>query len=582
MHDETLRLLIIEGVQEDFAHVSDLLKPHKNEVKMERAQSLETAKSLLSVSDYDLILLSFEIIPPDNETEIIQLLMGLAGDIPLILLCAEADENSRSEYLSRGVSDCLFKNELSSRVLLKTIEYNIERKKIQLKLEHSEKKYKSLFDYNPMPMWVLDKDDLSFLSVNQAAIDLYGYTSEEFKKMTVKALWAPSEENRVEKVVMANAEGYFKVRVKHLTKSGKEIVVEVKSNPLIYDGHKARVSLVNDITAQIEAERKIQESEKRFKSLVQEGSDIIAILDCELQYKYCSPSCTSVFGRVPEELEGFSFFDLVHEDDLEKLQVEMADLSEKKRSQLSSYRVKGQNGNYRWLETVATDLKTDEAIRGIVLNSRDITQFVEQEQKLKHSLERYNIVAKATSDLITDYDVVNDYMHVSPAVSEMFGYPYEEVDRRVSWWNEKIHPEEYEQIKSRICEMTKNGVKNLTTEYRFRCADGSYKFILDRSYLLMDHEQNPVRIISSMQDITDRKRHMMEVESHNKRLREIAWTQSHVVRAPLAKLMGLVDLMKNYQNDFDNFDEIMENVLNSANELDQIIRKIATETEKEL
>lgn len=180
-----------------------------------------------------------------------------------------------------------------------------------------------------MPMWVLDKDDLSFLSVNQAAIDLYGYTSEEFKKMTVKALWAPSEENRVEKVVMANAEGYFKVRVKHLTKSGKEIVVEVKSNPLIYDGHKARVSLVNDITAQIEAERKIQESEKRFKSLVQEGSDIIAILDCELQYKYCSPSCTSVFGRVPEELEGFSFFDLVHEDDLEKLQVEMADLSEK-------------------------------------------------------------------------------------------------------------------------------------------------------------------------------------------------------------------------------------------------------------
>lgn len=125
-------------------------------------------------------------------------------------------------------------------------------------------------------------------------------------------------------------------------------------------------------------------------------------------------------------------------------------------------------------------------------------------------------------------------------------------------------------------------MKNLTTEYRFRCADGSYKFILDRSYLLMDHEQKPLRIISSMQDITDRKRHMMEVESHNKRLREIAWTQSHVVRAPLAKLMGLVDLMKNYQNDFDNFDEIMENVLNSANELDQIIRKIATETEKEL
>ena len=85
-----------------------------------------------------------------------------------------------------------------------------------------------------------------------------------------------------------------------------------------------------------------------------------------------------------------------------------------------------------------------------------------------------------------------------------------------------------------------------------------------------------------MQDITERKKHLIAIEDHNKRLKEIAWTQSHVVRAPLAKVMGLVDLLMNYRNDLDNIEELLENILNSANELDGIIRNIAVQTEKEL
>ena len=50
------------------------------------------------------------------------------------------------------------------------------------------------------------------------------------------------------------------------------------------------------------------------------------------------------------------------------------------------------------------------------------------------------------------------------------------------------------------------GTKNLTIEYRFKCADGSYKYILDRSYLIVDENNKPKRIIGSMQDITERKR----------------------------------------------------------------------------
>ncbi len=106
--------------------------------------------------------------------------------------------------------------------------------------------------------------------------------------------------------------------------------------------------------------------------------------------------------------------------------------------------------------------------------------------------------------------------------------------------------------------------------------------MLDRSHLMLDSQQKPIRIIGSLQDITERKSHLIAIQNHNKRLKEIAWMQSHIVRAPLAKIMGLVDLMINYREDLGNIDEILENILISANELDGIIREIAVKTENEL
>ncbi|MGA8852672.1 MAG: PAS domain-containing protein, partial [Christiangramia sp.] len=218
----------------------------------------------------------------------------------------------------------------------------------------------------------------------------------------------------------------------------------------------------------------------------------------------------------------------------------------------------------------------------IVMNSRDITEFIEQDQELMESLRRYDIVAKATSDLITDYDIEKDEIKVSDVAFEMLGYHSEQGIYPGKWWNSNLHPDDYENVEFLARQMRDEGTKNLTIEYRFKCADGSYKYILDRSYLIVDENNKPKRIIGSMQDITERKEHLIAIETHNKRLREIAWTQSHLVRAPLAKVMGLVDLLLNYKNDLENVEEILENILNSANELDNIIRKIAVQTEKEL
>lgn len=463
--------------------------------------------------------------------------------------------------------------ELSERI--------IERNKVQKELEDSEQKYRSLFDASPLPMWVLDRVELRFLKVNNAAIELYGYTAEEFSNMTVRDLWAPKQEEKIEKIISDNTDSFFQVKVEHFKKNGERIFVNVNSNPMVYAGVKARVSLVKNVTARIKAEEKLSQSEKRFKALVQDGSDLISIVDSNFNYIYNSPASKSVFGKNPKEMKGTNFKDYINREDLENISTHMEKLKKKKRIQLPSYRVRNSENKWSWIETIITNLSEDPAIAGIVMNSRDITEFVKKERELIESLRRYDIVAKATSDLITDYDIEKDEIKVSDVASEMFGYISEKGIYSGKWWNNKIHPEDYKNVRLLAKQMQDEGIQNLTTEYRFKCADGSYKYILDRSYLILDDNNIPKRIIGSMQDITERKNYLIAIEKHNERLKEIAWTQSHLVRAPLAKVMGLVDLLMNYKNDLENIDEILENILTSANELDTIIREIGIQTEKE-
>ncbi len=457
-----------------------------------------------------------------------------------------------------------------------------KRSEIQKNLELSEEKYKSLFEKSPLPMWVLDRDQLNFLSVNKAAVNLYGYSKEEFLKMTVRDLWAPDQEQRINKIVSANQNEYFKLKVRHLTKDGNVLYVSVKSNPLFFDNTPARVSLVRDITAMVKAEEKLLHSEKRFKALVQEGSDLISIVDCSFNYIYNSPASKYVFGLEPDKLKGTNFRDYIHTEDRDKIDEGISQLKDRKRVQLPSYRIKNSKGEWRWIETIITNLDNEPAVGGIVMNSRDITEFIEQERKVIQSLDRYDIVSKATSDIITDYDIEKDEVTVNDAASKMLGFSKEEIGKRGAWWDDKIHPDDFEQVKSLARKMREDGVRHLSTEYRFRCANGSYKHILDRSYLLTDENNVPKRVIGSMQDITESKLHLIATENHNKRLKEIAWTQSHVVRAPLANVLGLVDLLMNYRNDLDNAEEVLINISKSANELDKIIRQVALETEKEL
>ncbi|MCF4102689.1 PAS domain S-box protein [Gillisia sp. M10.2A] len=574
-----LEILVIEDHLGDYVLIEDYLSEEHLGIMLSRASTFGEAKiKLSSPTCFDAVLLDLSLPDVDDSEILVKQIVALTKNVPVIVLTGYANKQFGVKTLALGISDYLLKDELDAAKLSKSIFYSIERKKIQYQLSESEKIYKSLFDSSPMPMWVLDKHSLEFIKVNDAAIELYGYSREEFLKMTVRDLWIEEVKLKIETIWSNNIDDLFELEAIHKTKNGSIIHVQIKSNPIEFNGKEARVTLVTNVTAQLEAERTLKLREQRFKALVQDGSELVMILDFDGALKYVSPASNTILGIPSEEFLKHNFFYSIHQDDIKDVQEHIFKLHDNKRIQIPTYRVKTANNRWRWIETIVTNLNDDPAVNGIVANSRDITEFVNQEKKLIESLQRYDIVAKATSDTITDYDVEQNIMNYNEGIETMFGYNRDTVERSREWFQSRIHPEDKERVLAKVAEVYKNGHPTIQIEYRFCCSNGTYKYVLDRSYLVSDTSGKPLRMIGSMQDMTNIHNYIETIENHNARLKEIAWTQSHVVRAPLARIMGIIDLLQNHDNVEDS-SQMLEHIITSAQELDIIIRKISNKTE---
>ncbi len=272
-------ILVVEDNVGDFNLIQDYLEEKFFSPGIHWSKNFKEAKAHLSDINCksDLVLLDLTL-PDKSGEELINALMHLCHEIPLIVLTGYSDISFGTKSLSLGVSDYLIKDELDASSLYKSILYNIERKKSQMQLETSEKRYSDLFHLSPSPMWVYDTTTLRFLDVNEAAERHYGYTLQEFLGMTILDI-RPKEDipEMIERVKELNEseprfnQGTFR----HQKKNGELIYVDIQSNTIPFQDTMGRIILAKDVTERFTYIEAIEKQNEKLKEIAWIQSHVV-------------------------------------------------------------------------------------------------------------------------------------------------------------------------------------------------------------------------------------------------------------------------------------------------------------------
>src|SRR5713226_318206 len=250
---KTLRVLNVEDSEQDMALIARHLQRAGYDLISDRVETAETMKGALESQEWDVILCDYSM-PQFDALAALALVKEMNLDIPFIIISGTIGESVAVEAMRAGAQDYLMKDALAR--LAPSIERELEeaqnrraRRAAEAALLTSERKYRLLFDSNPQPMWVFDRETLRFLAINEAAIAHYGFSRKEFLAMTIRDIRPPEELPKLGHVLFQPVLGLNRTGIwKHWKKDGTILDVEITSHPIDFGDRSAVVTSVNDVT----------------------------------------------------------------------------------------------------------------------------------------------------------------------------------------------------------------------------------------------------------------------------------------------------------------------------------------------
>ena len=199
---------------------------------------------------------------------------------------------------------------------------------------------------------------------------------------------------------------------------------------------------------------------------------------------------------------------------------------------------------------------------------------------IKERNERYDTISKATNDIIWDWDLkANKVKWIGQGLKNYLPYNRSEIIPQ-TFWADGLHPDERNKVTESITRTIKSGENSWESDYRFRKNDGTYAYINSRGYVIKDEDQKSIRMIGSMQDITDRKNAELETIKARNEAEEARKTQeqflanmSHEIRTPMNGVIGMTQLLSQTYLNNDQL-EYVKTIKESADNLMVIINDI--------
>lgn len=397
-----------------------------------------------------------------------------------------------------------------------------EKMEMEKALLLSGQKYKTLFDENPFPMIIWDFETKKILDCNAITLEKYGYTREEFLSLTIWDL-RPEEDIPLLNEFVKDESSYGPVHRKtwrHKKKNGEIMMIDLKGQIIDYNGRRASLVIMNDVTEKILAEEKLKETETYLaeaRRLAKMGS---WNYDLRADKVTWSDELYEVFGiDKPSFAESFeSFVNLVNPDDKELV------INNNRHTRIMGdpftmeYRITTPAGEQKIIEEFGYGQK-DEAgnVIRIFGTAQDITERKKAEQNIRDANQRYEYVTKATFDSVWDWDIPTRKVIWGENYYRIFGFKEDPALSDIENVLARIHPDEKEYLVKRVKESLYSNVTTWEEEHRFLRSDGSYAFVSNNALIIRDTEGNAIRVIGAMQDITKQK----EEEQHLRLLESV-------------------------------------------------------------
>jgi PAS domain S-box-containing protein len=385
------------------------------------------------------------------------------------------------------------------------------------------------------------RPDNPIIYVNRAFERMSGYAAEEVLGRNCRFLQGSDREQpALVELRAALGEGReCRVVLRNYKKDGTMFWNELSISPVRSIGGKPTnyVGIQEEITQRIKAAEELRQSEERFRSLVRYASDIVTVLGPDGTVRYESSSIERILGYEPEELVGENAFAYVHPDDAERVRSAFAEaLQERGVSPRVEFRFRHADGSWRYLEAVGSNLLADPGVRGLVVNSRDVSErkqaekerarLLAREQAARAEAEAARARLKGILDNLTEGVLVTDprrrVVFANPAARAMLGSTSEDgLEELPDPWEDFRLPEAVAR-----CARNQESIEA-------RVSYGESYLRLRLECLVGSHRDD---VLMVMQDLSEGHR----LEANQQRFLANA---AHQLRTPTMAIMGAAELL---------------------------------------
>ncbi|MBL7961331.1 PAS domain S-box protein, partial [bacterium] len=408
-----------------------------------------------------------------------------------------------------------------------------ERKRIEVELRESEMRYRSVSQSANDAIITINSHG-KVLNWNSGAEKIFGYTEAEIIEAGLAKIIPQRYGDQHIKGMKRVAQGGESrilgktVELFGIHKNGKEFPIELSIAGWETPSGKCYTGIIRDITARRHAEQTLLLQ----SSALNAAANGIVITNSDGVIEWVNPAFSSLTGYSIEEAIGKNPRDLVksgvHDQAYYKHMWDTILEGKIWHGEITNRR---KNGTFYIEEQIITPLKNEQGkITHFIAVKQDITERKKAEEALRDSIERFQLISRATNDAVWDWDITTDKTWWNDRFYSLFGFAHDDEHTSLKNWAAKIHPDDRERVLEHFRDALNGISQGWADEFRYQFADGSYGFIYDRAFIIRDDSGKALRMIGSMIDMTLFKKAEQKLQQSENRLRTIVEAEPECVK----------------------------------------------------